>query len=114
MTNAMKAIRLTGKIPTLETKCNARMKMSEKLVVLLLLPFFGCKGPSRLPHSAAADWFSAGYNMLYRLLRDTKVGWRKVLSLVSCRVAAYIGTNCPGAEGRMRRLVADGTDLSKS
>jgi len=86
MTNAMKAIRLTGKIPTLETKFNARMKMSEKPAVLLLLPFYGCKGQSHLPHSAVADWFSAGYNMHYRLLRDTKVGWRKVLSLVSRRV----------------------------
>ena len=40
MINALKAIRLTGKIPTLETKCNARMKTNEKLAVLLLLPFF--------------------------------------------------------------------------
>ena len=86
MINALKAIRLTGKIPTLETKCYARMKMSEKPAILLLLSFFGCKSSSHLPHSAAADWFSAGYNMLYRLLRDTKVGWRKVLSLVSRRV----------------------------
>lgn len=114
MINALKAIRLTGKIPTLETKCNARIKTNEKLAVLLLLPFFGCKGPSHLPHSAAAEWFSAGYNMLYRLLRDAKVDWRKVLSLVSRRVAAYIGTHCQGTEGRVCCLVADDTDIAKS
>ena len=90
MINALKAIRLTGKIPTLETKFNARMKTTEKLSELLLLPFFGCKGPSHLPHSAAADWFSAGYNMLYRLLQDAKVDWRRVLSLVSRRVALLV------------------------
>ena len=114
MINALKAIRLTGKIPTLETKCNARMKTNEKLAVLLLLPFFGCKDPSHLPHSAAADWFSVGYNMLYRLLRDAKVDWRKVLSHVSRRVAAYIGTHCQDPEGRVRCLVADDTDIAKS
>ena len=114
MINALKAIRLTGKIPTLETKCNARMKTNEKLAVLLLLPFFGCKDPSHLPHSAATEWFSVGYNMLYRLLRDTKVDWRRVLSLVSRRVAAYIGTHCQGADGRVRCLAADDTDIAKS
>ncbi|MBR0074054.1 MAG: hypothetical protein IJP95_09490, partial [Bacteroidales bacterium] len=63
MINALKAIKLIGRIPTLETRCNARMKTTEKLMVLLLLPFFGCKDPSYLMRSAAADWFSAGYNM---------------------------------------------------
>ena len=48
MINALKAIRLTGKIPTLETKCNSRMKTTEKLAVLLLFPFFWCKDASLL------------------------------------------------------------------
>ena len=48
MINALKAIRLTGKIPKLETKCNARMKTTEKLAVLLLFPFFWCKDASLL------------------------------------------------------------------
>lgn len=114
MINALKAIKLIGRIPTLETRCNARMKTTEKLMVLLLLPFFGCKVPSYLMRSAAADWFSAGYNMLYRLLRDASVDWRKVFSLVSRRVAAYVGTHCQRAEGGLRCLVADDTDIAKS
>ena len=36
MINALKAVRLTGKMPTLEPQCNARMETTEKLAVLLL------------------------------------------------------------------------------
>lgn len=31
-----------------------------------------------------------GYNMLYRLMRDVAIDWRRILSLVSRRVASYI------------------------
>lgn len=114
MRMALKAIKLSGKIPTLETKHNARMKTSEKLMILILLPFFGCKKVSHLHHSAAGEWFSSGYNTLYRLLRDASVDWRRVLSHVSRRVLAYIGTHCESAAGGVRCLVADDTDIAKS
>ena len=71
------------------------MKTSEKLMVLLLLPFFGCKDVSHLPYSAAGGCFSAGYNMLYRLLREATMGWRRVLSCVSRRTGKYTNyLNC--------------------
>lgn len=111
---ALKAMKLTRKIPTLETKQNARMKTSEKLMVLLLLPFFGCKDVSHLPSSQAGEWFSAGYNMLYRLMRDGSIDWRRILSLVSRRVASYIGSHCEKRGDAVRCLVADDTDIAKS
>ena len=37
MITALKAIKLTDRMPTLETRHNATMKTSEKLIVLLLL-----------------------------------------------------------------------------
>lgn len=111
---ALKAMKLTRKIPTLETKQNARMKTSEKLMVLLLLPFFGCKDVSHLPSSQAGEWFSVGYNMLYRLMRDASIDWRRILSLVSRRVASYIGSHCEKRVDAVRCLVADDTDIAKS
>lgn len=59
MISAMKAMKLIGGIPPLEAKHNALMKTPEKLIILLLLSFFGCKDVSHLPHSGASDWFSA-------------------------------------------------------
>ncbi len=52
MITALKAIKLTGRMPTLETRHNATVKTSEKLMVLLMLPFFGCKNVSHLPVAA--------------------------------------------------------------
>lgn len=74
MITALKAIKLTDRMTTLETRHNATLKTSEKLMVLLLLPFFGFKDVSHLPQSAVSGWFSVGYNMLYRLLREATFG----------------------------------------
>lgn len=69
---------------------------------------------SHLPQSAVEGWFSVGYNMLYRLLREATVDWRRVLLCVSRRVASYIGSHCECDGGSVRCLVADDTDIAKS
>ena len=107
ITRAIKAMKFTGRIPTLKTKHNASVKTSEKLVSLLLLPFFGCKDVSHLGTSPAGKWLKVGYNMLYRLLREDKIDWRNVMEHVSRRVGKYIDDNCEKAEGLPRCLVVD-------
>lgn len=114
ITRAIKAMKFTGRIPTLKTKHNASVKTSEKLVSLLLLPFFGCKDVSHLGTSPAGKWLKVGYNMLYRLLREDKIDWRKVMEHVSRRVGKYIDDNCEKAEGLPRCLVVDDSDEAKS
>ena len=111
---AVKAMRLTSKLPTLETKHNAIVETTEKLLTLLLLPFFGCKDASHLRTSPAGRWFAAGYNMLYRLMRENAIDWRRVVSLVSNRAGKYVDGNCERREGAVRCLVADDTDMAKS
>lgn len=111
---AIRAMKLTAKLPTLKTKHNASVKTTEKLLTLLLLPFFGCKDASHLRTSAAKDWFIAGYNMLYRLMRDSAIDWRKIVSVVSRRAGKYVDDNCERREGEVRCLVADDTDIAKS
>ncbi len=55
MVSAPKTMKLTSMILTMETRHNAWMKTPSKLMILLLLPFFGCKGVSHLPQSAVGD-----------------------------------------------------------
>lgn len=63
--SALKVMKLTGVIPTLEIKHNTRMKTPERQMILLLLLFFGCMDASHPPQSEAGGRFSARYNMMY-------------------------------------------------
>ena len=85
MISALKVMKLTDVIPTLEIKHNTQMKTPERQMILLLLLIFGCMDASHPPQSAACDWFLEGYNMLYCLLRDATVDWRRTLSHVGRR-----------------------------
>lgn len=112
--NALQGIGLTDRSLGLSTKGNASRKTSEKLLALLLLPFFGCSDVSHLPGSALSALSRVGYNMLYRMERDPNIDWRKCMARLSKRVEKYLSARCAESDTGIRCLVADDTDIAKS
>ena len=111
---AVRAMKLTDGSLGLDTRYNARTKTSEKVLVLLLLPFFGCRHVSHAAADWVSRWLKVGYNTLYRLMRDERVDWRRVLGTLASRTLDYIAANTERGEGRPRCLVVDDTDIAKS
>ena len=112
--NAMKAMKLTDHSLGLETKHNASTKTSEKLQILLVLAFLGCKHVSDSAKESVSRWISTGYNTLYRMMRECMIDWRRVMGSLAVRAIRYIDTNCGRSGERSRCLVVDDTDIAKS
>lgn len=111
---AVRAMRLTDDALGLATRYNACTKTSEKVLVLLLLPFFGCSHVSHVAADWVSRWLKVGYNTLYRLMRDERVDWRRVLGTLASRTLKYIAANTERGAGSPRCLVVDDTDIAKS
>ena len=112
--NAIKAMKLTDARLGLKTKHNARTKTADKLLILLVLAFFGCKHVSDAAKDTVSRWAKTGYNTLYRMMRDGEIDWRRIMGHVAMRVLLYIDAHCEKSPEKHRCLVVDDTDIVKS
>ena len=114
MIQALNAISFTDRSLGVKSKHNAVAKTCQKLLALLLLPFFGCEGVSHVAASRLGQGLAVGHNMLYRMMRDGSVDWRALLQKFGLKVERYLSAHCESYGEGVRCLVADDTDIAKS
>jgi len=88
----------------------------DKLIVLLLFPFFGVRDAYNYGTSSLYGILSCGKDVFYRLLNDGRIDWRSLGYGVAKRLIAETAERSQAAEGGSgpRCLIVDDTDLPKT
>jgi hypothetical protein len=91
-------------------------KDRDKLVLLLLFPFFGIKDAYHYGKSSLYGILSCGKDVFYRLLNDGDIDWRSINYGVARKLIKETRdrAQAPTGEDAPRCLIVDDTDLPKT
>ena len=113
----LSSLTLSEKQTGLESKSNNQVKNINKLLLLLVFPFFGIKDAWHYKDSPLYPVLSHGKDIFYRLLNDSSVNWRKISYKLNRqiigRAQTYKEKEGPDLQ-RPRCLIIDDTDLPKT
>ena len=115
--NILSSLTLSEKQTGLESKSNNKVKNVNKLLLLLLFPFFGIKDAWHYEDSALYPVLSRGKDIFYRLLNDSSVNWRKISYKFSRQIIdkAQVKKGDEGQDTQPTRcLIVDDSDLPKT
>jgi len=113
----LSSLTLSEKQTGLESKSNNQVKNINKLLLLLLFPFFGIKDAWHYEGSSLYPALNHGKDIFYRLLNDSSVNWRKISYKLNRQIIDRAQTD-KEKEGQdvqpPRCLIIDDTDLPKT
>lgn len=113
--SVLSSLTLSEKQFGIESKCNNGVKNINKLVLLILFPFFGVAGVWRYGQSSLFPVLNCGKDVFYRLMNDSCIPWRRICYKLSLQL--IVKTTVRSAEGSNlmpRCLIVDDTDLPKT
>ena len=85
----------------IESKCNNGFKNINKLLLLVLFPFFDINSAWRYGQSCLFPVLSCGKDVFYRLTNDFDIPWRKISYKLSMQM---IGKHRPGAKKAVTQI----------
>lgn len=113
--NILGSLTLSEKQFGIESACNNRHRNINKLLLLLLFPFFDIKDAWQYGPSTLSPLISCGKDVFYRLINNPDVPWRKISYKLSMQL---IGKTAKGSDQTStvlpRCLIIDDTDLPKT
>ncbi len=118
--NILSSLTLSEKQTGLESKGNNLVKDINKLLLLILFPFFGVKDSWQYERSTLYPVLQHGKDIFYRLLNNSNIDWRKISYKITLQIIGKAQKdNFAKAEegsdsGRYTCLIVDDTDLPKT
>ncbi|GAB1415584.1 hypothetical protein MASR2M117_09900 [Paludibacter sp.] len=93
---------------------NLKFSNHNKLVLLLLFPFFEIKSSWHYADSALYRFLSCGKDIFYRLMNDSSIDWRNLLYSFTMQMIRKVHRNSELSNSNPRCLIVDDTDLPKT
>ncbi len=93
---------------------NLRYSNHNKLVLLLLFPFFEIKTSWHYADSALYRFLCCGKDIFYRLMNDASINWRNLAYSLTMQLIRKVQNNCQEDNANPRCLIVDDTDLPKT
>ena len=93
---------------------NFRYSNHNKLVLLLLFPFFDIKTSWHYAESALYHFLSCSKDVFYRLMNDSSIDWRNLAYSINKQLIRKVEKNSDLANSNPRCLIIDDTDLPKT
>lgn len=99
----------------IESKCNNEYKNLNKLLLVILFPFFEVKDAWDYEKSILFPVFSCGKDVFYRLLNDSLISWRKISFKLSMQLIRKTSKKSDeNIKSLPRCLIVDDSDLPKT
>jgi len=99
----------------IESKCNNEFKNINKLLILLMFPFFDISSAWIYGQSTLYPLFSCGKDAFYRLLNNSLIHWRKMSYTIFFQLVKKVESKSTvNQENKVRCLIIDDTDLPKT
>lgn len=97
------------------SKCNNRVANINKILLLILFPFFDIKAPYNFKQTPLYPAFRCGKDLFYRMLNDFNISWRGLSSKLTKQIIQKAGQNGDNGQGQTPRcVIVDDTDLPKT
>ncbi|MHB9142106.1 MAG: IS4 family transposase [Paludibacter sp.] len=93
---------------------NLKFSNHNKLVLLLLFPFFEIKSSWHYADSALYRFLSCGKDIFYRLMNDSSIDWRNLSYSINMQLIRKAQNNSELSNSNPRCLIIDDTDLPKT
>lgn len=93
---------------------NFRFSNYNKLVLLLLFPFFDIKTSWHYADSVLFRFLSCGKDVFYRMMNDPSINWRNLNYSLTTQLIRKVEKNSDLATSNPRCLIIDDTDLPKT
>jgi hypothetical protein len=93
---------------------NLKFSNHNKLVLLLLFPFFEIKSSWQYADSALYGFLSCGKDIFYRLMSDSSIDWRNLSYSITMQLIRKVQNNSELSNSNPRCLIIDDTDLPKT
>jgi hypothetical protein len=93
---------------------NLKFSNHNKLVLLLLFPFFEIKSSWHYADSALYSFLSCGKDIFYRLMNDSLIDWRRLTYSLNMQLIRKVQNNSELDNTNPRCLIIDDTDLPKT
>jgi hypothetical protein len=93
---------------------NLKFSNHNKLVLLLLFPFFEIKSSWHCADSALYRFLSCGKDVFYRLLNESLIDWRNLAYSINMQLIRKVQNNSELNGSNPRCLIIDDTDLPKT
>ncbi len=93
---------------------NLQYSNHNKLVLLLLFPFFEIKTSWHYADSALYRFLCCGKDVFYRLMNDASINWRNLAYSLTMQLIRKVQNNCELDNANPRCLIVDDTDLPKT
>ena len=91
--NTIKALKVDDRSIGVKSKANSRLKLSDKLAIMLLFPFFSIAYISHYVGSMLSALCQPGCkDMFYELQKSPVIDWRSLLSVIM-EIANYFDTD---------------------
>ncbi|MBW6484508.1 MAG: transposase [Vicingaceae bacterium] len=110
----MSSLNLTEQQFGIENKNNQTYKNINKLLLLVLFPFFEVKDAWSYHQSCLYPLLSCGKDVFYRLLNDTNIAWREISYKITIRLIKKVEAKNKSVAINPRCLIVDDTDLPKT
>ncbi len=111
----LSSLTLSEKQFGIESKCNNGYKNINKLLLIVLFPFFEVKDAWQYSRSSLFPIISCGKDVFYRLMNDLSVPWRKISYKLSLQMIGKTLAKSDGSNHTLPRcLIIDDTDLPKT
>ena len=110
----VEALKVDDRSMGTKSKANSRVRLSDKLLILLLFPFFQVANISHYVGSRlSALCLPGSKDMFYELQNSPYIDWRSLLYILTRRIIRRAVSGGSAEEGAVRCLIADDTDLPK-
>jgi len=111
----LSSLTLSEKQFGIESKYNNRVKNINKLLLLVLFPFFDVKDLWRYGQSPIFPILSCGKDVFYRLVNDFSIPWRKISYKLSIQLTGKTSARSEESSNTMPScLIVDDTDFPKT
>jgi hypothetical protein len=112
---ALNSMQVSEKLFSQTDACNVKYRSVDKLILLLLFPFFEIKDAAHFGGSALHKIISCGKDVFYRMLNDSSIDWRSICYKLTMRLLKTTTANCEPQENKSPScLIIDDTDLHKT
>lgn len=111
----LSSLTLSEKRLGIESKCNNVYQNINKLLLVVLFPFFEVKDAWGYSQSGLYPALRCGRDVFYRLMNDFTIPWRKVSYKLTMQLIGKTSErSSPGTGTSPRCLIVDDTDLPKT
>ena len=112
--STVEALKVDDRSMGTESKANSRVRLSDKLLIVLLFPFFRVANISHYAGSRLSALCQPGCkDMFYEMQNSPFIDWRSLLYILSRRMIRRAVRESKTEDGAVRCLIADDTDLPK-